>query len=170
MKPVFYLLLILCCPLGAFCQDITGLWQGTMYNDSTQQSLQYELVISKVKGKFTGFSQTSYVVNDKKYYGIKKIDVRVAKDGKIVMQDAKMIANNYPGQHSKNVIQLNVLDLANSGEETFLDGIFVTNRSKDFQAFTGRLSIKKLNPSLSKSDLLDYLQKNNTDNNLTVVK
>ncbi|MEP7237408.1 MAG: hypothetical protein ABI685_06080 [Ferruginibacter sp.] len=170
MKPILYLLVIVCCPLGAFCQDITGLWQGTMYNDSTHQSLEYELVISKVKGRLTGFSQTSYVVNDKKYFGIKKIDVRVAKDGKIVMQDAKMIANNYPGTPNKNVIQLNVLSLASSGEETFLDGIFVTNRSKDFQAFTGRLSIKKLNPSLSKSDLLDYLQKNDTDNSFTAVK
>lgn len=153
-----------------FCQDVTGLWKGTMYNDSTKQSLDYEIVISKVKGKLTGFSHTSYVINDKKYYGIKKISVRVAKNGKIIFQDAKLLENNYADQQNKNVIQLDVLDLANSGSESFMDGIFVTNRSKEYQAVTGRMSIKKVNPLLAQSDLWKYLQKNTEEDNMTVVK
>ena len=167
MKYFIPLLVAICCPVLIFCQDITGLWKGTMYNDSTQQSLEYEIVITKDKGKFTGYSHTSFVQNGTKYYGIKKINVRVAKDGKIVMQDAKLIENNFTETPNKNVIQLNVLDLANSGDETFLDGRFVTNRHKDHQAFTGRLSIKKVNP-LSQSDLMLYLQKNTED--FTVAK
>ena len=170
MKYFLSVLIVLCCPIFVFCQDITGLWKGTMFNDSTKQSLDYEIVISKEKGKFSGFSHTSFLINDKKYYGIKKINVRVAKDGKIVMQDAKLIENNYPGELNKNVIQLNVLDLAISGDESFLDGLFVTNRSKDYQALTGRLSIKKVNPLFSQSELLSYLQKNSKDIYLTVVK
>lgn len=141
-----------------------------MYNDSTKQTLDYEIAISKVKGKLTGFSHTSYVINDKKYYGIKKITVRVAKDGKIVFQDAKLLENNYDNQQNKNVIQLDVLNLANSGEESFMDGIFVTNRSKEYQALTGRMSIKKVNPSVVQSDLLKYLQKNAEEDNMTVAK
>ena len=167
MKYFIPLLVAICCPVLIFCQDITGLWKGTMYNDSTQQSLEYEIVITKDKGKFTGYSHTSFVQNGTKYYGIKKINVRVAKDGKIVMQDAKLIENNFTETPNKNVIQLNVLDLANSGDETFLDGRFVTNRHKNHQAFTGRLSIKKVNP-LSQSDLMLYLQKNTED--FTVAK
>ena len=170
MKPIIVMFAVLCCPVFAFCQDITGLWKGTMYNDSTKQSLDYEIVISKVKGKLTGFSHTSYVVNDKKYYGIKKISVRVAKDGKIVLQDAKLVENNYDNQQNKNVIQLNVLDFASSGNDNFMDGIFVTNRSKEFQAITGRMSIKKVNPLVAQSDLWKYLQKNAEEDNMTVVK
>jgi hypothetical protein len=157
----------------AFCQDITGLWKGTMYNDSAKQSLDYEIVISKVKGKLTGLSYTSYLVNDKKYYGIKKIDVRVAKDGKIVFQDAKSLENNYSSQQNKNVIQLNVLNLANAGAESFMDGIFVTNRSKEYQAVTGRMSIKKVNPLVVQSDLMNYLKKKpagDDEENLTAGK
>jgi hypothetical protein len=169
MKNITLVMVALCFPIFAFCQDITGLWKGTMFNDSTQQSLDYEIVISKKNGKYTGFSHTWFVVNDKKYYGIKKINVRVAKDGKIVMQDAKLVKNNYPGGAEKNVIQLNVLDLAKSGDETFLDGLFVTNRSKDHQALTGRLSIKKVN-SLTKSELVEFLEKNNNENNLTALE
>ena len=167
MKYFIPLMVAICCPLFVFCQDITGLWKGSMFNDSTQQFLDYEIVISKEKGKLTGYSHTSFVLNNQKYYGVKKINVRVAKDGKIVMQDAKILENNYPGGPNKNMIQLNVLDLANSGDETFLDGRFVTNLYKDHQAFTGRLSIKKVDP-LSQSDLMLYLQKNTED--FTVAK
>lgn len=170
MKYLTHVIVALCCPMMVFCQDITGLWKGTMYNDSTKQSLDYEIVISKVKGKLTGFSHTSYVINDKKYYGIKKISVRVAKDGKIVFQDAKLLENNYDNQQNKNVIQLDVLDLANSGSESFMDGIFVTNRSKEYQAVTGRMSIKKVNPLVVQSDLWQYLQKNNEEDSMTAAK
>jgi hypothetical protein len=170
MKPIIFILAVLCCPVFAFCQDITGLWKGTMYNDSTHQSLEYEIVISKEKGKLIGYSHTSYLVGSTKYYGVKKINVRVAKDGKIVMQDAKWLENNYPGEQRKNVIQLNVLDLAKSGDESYMDGLFVTNQSKAYNALTGRMSIKKVNSQVVQSELMKYLQINTADDNLAVVK
>jgi hypothetical protein len=170
MKPIIIILAVLCCPVFAFCQDITGLWKGTMYNDSTHQSLDYEIVISKQKGKLIGYSHTSYLVGNTKYYGVKKINVRVAKDGKIVMQDAKWLENNYPGEKTKNVIQLNVLDLAKSGEESYMDGLFVTNQSKSYNALTGRMSIKKVNSQVAQSELMKYLQLNAADDDLTVFK
>ena len=125
MKPLTFILAVLCCPVFAFCQDITGLWKGTMYNDSSQQSLDYEIVISKEKGKFTGYSHTSYVIGSTKYYGVKKINVRLAKDGKIVMQDAKWLENNYPGEQSKNVIQFQIIKNAHLRCEHFFYIIFL---------------------------------------------
>ncbi|MFM6926354.1 MAG: hypothetical protein ACKOU7_12685 [Ferruginibacter sp.] len=170
MKAFIQIMVVLCCPMMAFCQDITGLWKGTMYNDSTKQSLDYEIVVTKVKGKLTGFSRTSYNLNNQNYFSIKKIDVRIARDGKIVFQDAKMVVNNYPDQQNKNIIQLNVLNLAKSGEESIMDGIFVTNRSKAYQSFTGRMSIKKVNPLLAQSDLWKYLQNSPGETDMTAVK
>ena len=170
MKYLIPIIVAVCCPMFVFCQDITGLWKGTMYNDSTHQTLDYEIVITKEKGKLTGFSHTSYVISDKKYYGIKKINIRMAKDGKIVFQDAKLLENNYSSQQNKNVIQLNVLDLANSGDNSFMDGIFVTNRSKEYQALTGRMSIKKVNPMVVQSELMDYLRRNADEESLTASK
>lgn len=163
MKNITLVMVALCFPIFAFCQDITGLWKGTLFNDSTQQTLDYEIVISKKNGKYSGFSYTWFQVNDKKYYGIKKINVRVAKDGKIIMQDASLVENNYPVPPSKNIIQLNVLDLASAGDETSLNGLFVTNRSKEFRELTGRVNIKKANP-LSLSYLMQYLQKISGEN------
>ncbi len=105
MKYFIPLVVAICCPVFAFCQDITGLWKGSMFNDSTQQFLDYEIVISKEKGKLTGYSRTSFVLDNQKYYGVKKMNVRVAKDGKIIMQDMKIVENNYPGGPNKNMIQ-----------------------------------------------------------------
>ena len=167
----FYLLAICCFPVFAYCQDITGVWKGTMYNDSTQQNYQYEIVISKNKGKFTAFSHTWFVINDKIYYGIKKINVRVAKDGKIVMQDASLVENNYPTPANKNVIQLNVLDLASAGANTTLDGLFVTNRSKAYNSLTGKIHVTKVSPFVAETDAVEYFKKQNSEAiELTAVK
>jgi hypothetical protein len=169
MKQFLPLLVALCCPIFAFCQDITGLWKGTMFNDSTQKSLPYEMVISKENGKYTGYSHSWFLVDGIEYYGVKKIKVHVAKDGKIVIQDAELIENNYPGGPDKNVYQLNVLDLANSSNETTLQGPFVTNRTKVYTELTGRINVKKVS-ELSGSELMSFLQKNGMDKSFTAVK
>jgi hypothetical protein len=169
MKYFLSIMAALCLPLASFCQDITGLWKGTMYNDSTKISLPYEIVINKENGKYTGFSQSWFLIEGKQYYGIKKIKVRVAKDGKIVMQDAALIDNNYPVSPDKNVNQLNILDLASHGEEIIMDGPFVTNRTKKFKELTGHIYIKRVS-ILSESTLMEYLQKNGSNNGLTAVK
>ena len=169
MKKLIFAVIVLCSPVFVFCQDITGLWSGTMLNDSTQQSLPYEIFISKIKGKYTGFSQTCFMVDDKKYYGIKKINVRIAKDGKIVIQDAAAVENNSPVSADKNVIQLNVLDLVNQDNETILNGAFVTNRSRAYRELTGRISLKRVSSS-TESSLMKYLQKTNEENDITAVK
>jgi hypothetical protein len=169
MKYIISTLLVICIPIFVFCQDITGLWKGTMFNDSTQQSLEYEIFISKNKGKYTGFSHTWFLIDEKKYYGVKKINVRIAKDGKVILQDAELIGNNYPVLPYKDVLQLNVLDLANPGDDAKLDGLFVTNRTKFHKEITGHISVKKVS-QFSQSDLLSYLEKNSRDIYVAVLK
>jgi len=168
MKRLIFTLLVICLPAIAFCQDITGLWKGSIFNDATQQTLQYEVLISKNDhGKFTAVSHTWFLLNDKKYFGIKKVDVRIAKDGKIVLQDNELIANNYPNSSPKLALQLNVLDLSNPGADANLEGPFRTIRTKEYAvSLTGHTNLKKTS-LLAQSDLLDYLQKNDKDNTLT---
>ncbi len=169
MKNLCTAIAALCFPLFAFCQDITGLWTGTMYNDSTQESTQYELFISKENGKYTGYSQTWYNENDKDFYGIKKIKVRIAKDGKVIIQDATMMENNFPVTPDKNVIQLNVLNLVNTANETILGGPFVTNRSRSYSEITGRISLKRTTAT-SASNLIRYLKKADRNADVTALK
>lgn len=168
MKRLLHTLAALCFSAVAFSQDITGLWKGTIYNDSTKKSLPYEIVISKENGKLTGWSHTSFMINGQLYFGIKKVKVRVAKDGKIVIQDAALLDNNYPAI-DKNVYQLNVLDLVTANNESVLDGPFATNRTKQYGELTGHINIKKVNSS-TESALMDYLQKNGAENVIAAAK
>ncbi|MGC4103433.1 hypothetical protein [Ferruginibacter sp.] len=169
MKYIIYVLAAICSPMIAFSQDITGLWKGTMYNDSTKQSLPYELVISKEKGKYTGYTHSWFTIDNKQYYGIKKVSVRIAKDGKVVIQDAELLENDYPILPAKNVSQLNVLDLAKNGDDMSMGGPFVTNRTREYLVLSGNISIKKVN-ALTDSKLMTYLQKNGMDNAITAAK
>lgn len=157
MKLMKLMLLAFCCPVSVFCQDITGLWTGTLYNDSTQQYHQYEIGISKENGKYTGFSHTWFMIDNKRYFGVKKLKVRIAGDGKIVIEDGDLLLNNYPVQPNKNVRQLNVLNLETNGNETAMNGPFVTNRTKEFSPLTGQVSLKKKS-NISQSDLVPHLQ------------
>ena len=167
MKHLILAIVVFCAPITVFCQDITGLWSGTLFNDDTQQSLPYEILIKKEKGRLTGYSQTWFLVNDKKYYGVKKIKIHTARDGKIVIQDAGLIENNYPSAPNKDLIQLNILDMVTNNNETILNGPYVTNATRSFGSLSGRISLKKVATS-DQSSLLAYLLKNNIENDLSV--
>ena len=88
-------------PVSVFAQDITGLWKGTLYNDTTKQFYKYEIGISQEKGKLSGFSHTWFILGDKQYFGVKKVSVKKAPDGKILIEDDGLISNNYPVSPSK---------------------------------------------------------------------
>ncbi|MGF2413460.1 MAG: hypothetical protein ACQUYJ_14105, partial [Ferruginibacter sp.] len=71
---------LLCCSLKLSAQqDVTGLWKGFMYNDTTQQNYRYEIAISEEKGKLVGYSHTYFILDDKEYHGVKKLKIR--RDG-----------------------------------------------------------------------------------------
>ena len=56
-------LLLLIFPLKSFSQDISGVWVGYMYNDTTQQTIHYEIAVNDVNGKTSGFSHTTFVID-----------------------------------------------------------------------------------------------------------
>lgn len=169
MKYLLPVCLFICAPFFAISQDIDGLWKGTIHNDTTHHVLQYEILISKQKGKYSGYSHTWFLINDQKFYGIKKIKVHIARDGKIVLEDDMLMSNNYPVPQNEGVRQLTVLDLVKADQTASLNGIFVTNRTKEFAPLTGRTYLQKVDLS-SESDLVDFLEGKQKQNNFTAVK
>ncbi len=122
--------------------DITGLWKGTMYNDSTQLYYQYEVAISQEKGKLSGYSHTWFILGDKQYYGVKKITVK-KKNGQILIEDNGLIANNYPVSPAKNIRQFNVLTLEIKDSLMIMKGPFTTNRTTHYAPLTERIILKR---------------------------
>lgn len=138
-------------------KDITGLWTGTLYNDTTGQYSKYEVAISKEKGKLVGFSHTAFVINGKEYFGVKKVNVKKAPDGKIIIVDDELVLNNYPELPGKYTRQLNILTLDNNDSTAVLSGPFVTNRTKVYNALTGSVRLQK-NIGAWQSALWPHLQ------------
>ena len=64
--------------------DITGLWTGLMYNDTTELSYRYELAISEKNGNFIGYSQTFFILDGQEYFGVKKL--RITIDGNKILR------------------------------------------------------------------------------------
>ena len=72
MKFLFVIFLL---PLQLFAQDITGVWTGTLYNDTTQ-FIKYELAISEYNGKLSGYSHTIFVIDGVENIGVKSIKIK----------------------------------------------------------------------------------------------
>lgn len=148
--------------------DITGLWKGTLYNDTTQQFYKYEIGISQEKGKLSGFSHTWFMLEEKQYFGIKKLKIK-QQDGKIIIEDDGLIANNYPVAPAKGVRQLNILTLNISDSITTLSGSFTTNATKTFRPLTGTINLERKS-DYRQSALVPHLQELNLANKLSFVK
>jgi hypothetical protein len=156
-------------PLSVFAQDITGLWKGTLYNDTTKQFYKYEVGISQEKGRYSGFSHTWFILGDKQYFGVKKVTIKKAPDGKILIEDDGLISNNYPVSPSKNVRQLNVLTLNAKDSIMTLEGPFTTNRTKEYHSLTGSIKLERKN-DFWQSALVPHLQELGMENKLSFVK
>jgi hypothetical protein len=147
----FVILLAILIPAKIFAQstdaskiDITGLWKGTIYNDTTKLYYRYEIAISKEKSKLTGYSHTWFILDDKQYYGVKKVKIKI-EDNNIIIEDDGLIANNYPEAPAKGVKQLNILTLNASDSMMTLTGSFTTNRTKVYSALTGTINLERKN-------------------------
>jgi hypothetical protein len=170
-------LIIFCCvflsTVQLFAQsasdaDITGLWKGTMYNDTTKQFLKYEIAISENKGKLSGYSHTYFILEDKEYHGVKKVRIK-KKDGKIIVEDLDLIANNYPVPPAKGVRQLDVLTLEIKDGVMTLSGPFSTNRTREYRSLTGTINVQRKN-DFSQSALLPHLEELHLADNLSFVQ
>jgi len=164
-KYIIILIVLLINDLSA--QDITGLWKGTLYNDTTRQFYRYELAISEEKGKLTGYSHTWFILDDKQFYGVKKVKTNRLGE-KIIVEDAGLIANNYPVPPAKNVRQLNSLDLEVRDSLLFLTGTFITNQTKGYHSLTGKINIQRRN-DFWQSALVPHLQELSLARNLSFV-
>ena len=125
-------------------QDMTGLWTGLMYNDTTELNYRYEIAISEKNGKLIGYSQTFFILDGKEYYGVKKIRITI-EDDKVITQDLKLIDNNYPIKPPKGVYVLNVLNFQMTNDVMVLKGMFQTNRTKEYAPATGYIHVEKKN-------------------------
>lgn len=168
MMKLFYIVCILCFSIGTTsAQDITGLWKGTLYNDSNRLVYNYEIAISRYKGKLEGYSHTWFILDQNQYYGVKKVRV-LQTDEMILIEDDGLIANNYPVKPAKNVRQLNKLQFKDSAGIAILYGPYSTNRVGRYSPLTGYIRLTRI-PSDRENSLIPHLQELSLVKNLSFI-
>ena len=137
-----FLLLIFLLPLKLFAQDVTGVWTGTLYNDTTKQFLKYELAISEYDGKLSGYSHTIFVIDSVENTGVKSVKIKKSGD-KYFIEDDKLIYNNYTEPPAKGIKTYSELVLSQNDSSMTLSGPWKTNTRKEYVSITGNILLKK---------------------------
>jgi hypothetical protein len=137
-----YLFIILFFPLKLVAQDVSGVWTGYMYNDTTGQKMHYELAINEMKEKGNGYSRTTFIIDSIKNIGIKSVTIKV-KEGHYYVVDDKYIYNNFPEPPAKGVKMFSFLTLSENDSAEVLSGIWRTNSTKVYTPLTGTIFLEK---------------------------
>jgi hypothetical protein len=150
---------LLCAAMQLPAQTISGLYSGTLYNDSTKGNQQYELALSEYRGKITGYAYATFVANDTFYYSIRRIKAtRNAQS--LVVEDEEMLANNFPVRPDKGVHRISYIPLGNlKAEDTLsnVSGNWKTTGTKKFYSVPGTMRLQRDNDS-AHSALMAHLQ------------
>lgn len=158
MKCLIYICLSIIA-INTSAQNISGLYSGTLTNDSLKMIQNYELALSEYKGKITGYSYITFVSNDTFYYGIKRIKA-TRENGQLIVEDVEMLVNNYPKRPDKGVHVTNTIPLPAGDSILNLNGTWQTNKTKRFYSIGGDLRLRKDNDS-TQSPLISHLKELN---------
>lgn len=126
-------------------QNISGLYSGTLRNDSAKQIQQYELALSEYRGKITGYAYATFIANDTFYYSIRR--VRATREGaQLVVEDEAMLVNNFPRAPDKGVRRISYIPLHHLKEGDSLAtfaGNWKTTQTKKFYSVPGTMAMKR---------------------------
>src|SRR5215208_990858 len=157
MKNIFFFLLTIC-SLHLSAQKIDGFYSGILHNDSAKMIQKYEFAIAMYKGKVLGYSYVTFIVNDTFYYGIRKVKGEIINDS-LVIEDDKIIANNFPERPAKGVKRTITIPLNGQDSVVSLNGMWKTNQIKKryYYSVPGTIELKRSSDS-SHSPLISHLK------------
>ena len=138
------LIVIFLLPFLLFAQDITGVWMGTLYNDTTRQFIKYEIAIGEYKGKLEGYLHTIFDIDSVENIGVKS--VKIKKPGALFqVEDDKLVYNNYTAPPAKVVKTYCELAFSQNDNTMVLSGCWRTNRTNVYKVLTGHIFLQKKN-------------------------
>ena len=156
MKTIKLTFIFFIFPLLLSAQDLTGFWTGTLTNDTTKKTQQYELALSEYRGKVTGYSYTTFISNDTFYYSIKRMKA-TKKDTVWIVEDDEMVINNFPERAAKGVRQINTFRLNKNDSTWIMDGTWRTTQTKKYYALSGTMEMRE-EEDQNKSSLIAHLE------------
>jgi hypothetical protein len=167
MKSLKLILLLLLSPLPFFAQQqLSGLWMGTLTNDSStvRKDQAFELVLAEYRGKVTGYSRSSFIVNDTMYYIVKRVKGTINGD-MCEVKDDEIISYNFPKRIDKGVKVISTFYRNNVDSVWYLAGDWKTNKTKKYYSVSGKIDLKE-EKDYTLSKLLPHLEELQLDKNI----
>lgn len=160
MKTIKLTILLLFLPFTFFAQSLTGLWTGTLTNDSTtiRRGQSFEIVLTQYKDKVYGYSRMTFFIHDTLYYIVKRVKGTI--EGEVCeVKDDDIISNNFPRKPDKGVKLISTFRRNLQDSIWYLDGDWKTSDAKrhGYYSISGKISLKP-EKDLEKSKLIPHLE------------
>jgi hypothetical protein len=162
--------LLLLSPLTFFAQQLTGLWVGTLSNDSStiRKDQSFEIALTEYRGKVYGYSRSEFIVNDTLYYVVKRVKGTINGDV-CEVKDDEIISYNFPTRLDKGVKVVSTFLRDKKDSTWYLAGTWKTNRTKNFYSVSGKVDLEE-EKDFSKSKLFPHLEELNLANDVAFYK
>jgi len=158
MKTFKLTVLLLLSPLVFYAQTLTGLWVGSVTNDSVtvRKDQSFEIVLTQYKNKVYGFSRSTFIVNDSLFYIVKRVKGTI-EDNVCEVKDDEIVSYNFKGRLNKNV-KVTTTFRFDKGDSTWrMDGDWKTNQTKKYYSVSGKATLNQ-EKDLTKSKILPHLE------------
>lgn len=163
----YVLFVFLLAATGAQAQKaLTGLWTGTLSNDSTtiRRDQSFEIALTQYKEKVYGYTRSSFIVNDTLYYIVKRVKGKV--DGNTAeVTDDDVITHNFRGKVDKGVKVTFTFHMNSVDSSWQLDGEWKTKKTKNYYSLTGKADLKE-EKNLDNSKIFPHLEELKLDQDL----
>ena len=170
MKTVQLLVFLLFFPLAFHAQKtLTGLWIGTLSNDSTtvRKDQSFEIALTQYKEKVYGYSRSSFIVNDTLYYILKRVKGKI--DGDICeIKDDEIVSYNFRGRIDKGVRVVITFKRSQQDSSWYLTGDWKTNQTKKYYSITGKVELKE-EANYDKSKIFPHLEELTMDKDVALL-
>lgn len=169
MRFLQLLLILLFFPLFFYAQtSLTGLWVGTLDNDSAtvRKDQAFEIALTEYRGKVYGYSRMTFTVNDTLYYIIKRVKGTI--DNEICeVKDDEIVRHNFPRRPDKGVKLISTFRRNLQDSIWKLDGDWKTTETKRhrYYSISGKISLTS-EPDITKSKLFPHLEELNLAKNV----
>lgn len=163
-------LLLLLFPVFSHTQSLTGLWTGTIHNDSVsvRKDQSFEIALTEKDGKVTGFSRNEFIVNDTLYSIVKKVKGTI-RGNTCEVTDEEVISYNFPGKLEKGITVTSTF-LLDPLKNTWYLSHWKTNAiRKKYYAVGGKMDMEP-EKDLRMSKLIAHLEELNQANELVIYR
>jgi len=159
MKNLYLFFLLFIIPAISQAQhSLTGLWAGTLTNDSTtiRREQTFELALTEYKGKVYGYSRSSFIVHDTLFYTMKRIKGKIEGDV-CEIKDDEIISSNFPDRTDKGVKMTITFRQRQEDTTWHLDGNWKTNQTKKYYSISGGVALRS-EKNLNNSKIFPHLE------------